>query len=151
MTIQTKPIDLKTLRRIHLALTAGLVIFTAVVLVAGPVGEPNPELGLILLGVAVGLAMVEVAAFQLLPRTLLAALREHPEEARRRLRAGEIPHQLAALAIVRAALAEGPGLLGCVGLLVTGYLPLLVMPLLSIVAILLFLPDQERLERALKE
>ena len=61
-----------------------------------------------------------------------------------------MPPPLHAATIVSAAMAEGVGLLGSVGLLLTGYLPLLVVPVVAVGVLTQILPTRERLEGVLE-
>ena len=143
--------SLQQLRLIVHALMAGVTIFAGIAAWAGPVGAVQDERARwIFLGIAVLLGGNLFLAWGAVRKKLLAPLLSDLEGARAQIRSGSVPVPLHSATIVAGAMAEGVGLLGCVGLLLTGYLPLLVVPVVAVGVLTQILPTRERLEAALE-
>lgn len=144
--------SIRAARTILFALIGGLLLFagvaTAMRLTLGPLGNAQ---GLDLLSLLVPLLFaLSGAAYVALRRALLAPLDAKRPEALALLRQGLLPPELLRHAIVGAALAEAPGLLGCICVLLGGPWLLISAPLLSIACIALLLPTRERSEHLLR-
>jgi hypothetical protein len=144
--------SLRVLRMILVALALGIVIFAGVVVFvrATDVREMNPQVGQLLLVVIGGLAVSELAIYFLLRRQFLARAQDERGEALELLREGFVPVPLYTLTIFGAAMAEGVGLLGVVGVLLGSPWFTLAVPVLAVVLILAQLPTQARFERAVR-
>jgi hypothetical protein len=143
--------SLQQLRLIVHALMAGVTIFAGIAAWAGPVGAVEDErLRWIFLGIAVLLGGNLFFAWGAVRKKLLAPLLADLEGARAPIGSGSVPAPLQSTTIVAGAMAVGVGLLGCVGLLLTGYLPLLVVPVVAVGVLTQILPTRERLEAALE-
>ena len=135
---------------VHFALIAGVLTFTLVAIFVD-LGEPNASLQTPLL-VAIGvLALSAGSAYPLIRSQFLGRLARRRDGAVDELREGRLPHALASLAIVGAALAEGVALLGVVTFMLTRQWAVLAAPALAIVLIALQIPTRERAEGLLRD
>jgi hypothetical protein len=125
------------------ALASGVTLFAAVAAAVGPLGDPPTPVALGLDAIAlaalvVTLTTVPVAFF--LPARLVEEARDRP-----------IPQRLQAFRtsrILGAALTEGPALLWCVAMLLSGNRWFLAPIALLIALLLLHLPSAEGFENA---
>lgn len=140
----TRAAPLRTIQVVLLALMGGLAVITAVALAVRGQSPPQRSVQL-LLGAAVGAsAVVAVVVYPLVRRKLMAQLAARPDQAKSELNQGQLPGELSALAIVGAALAEGPGISGAIGFLLTRQRPFLAAPVLAVLLIALQIPTRER-------
>ncbi|HEY6106344.1 MAG TPA: hypothetical protein VIV59_10205 [Anaeromyxobacteraceae bacterium] len=118
------------------ALVGGVAIFTGVALVV-PLGRPmDPELGSVLLLVALGMAVLSVGLSFWLPRRMRPA------------GAVVTPDQLALTrTVIAGALCEGPALFALVGLMVARDASMFLPYALSLGALLAHFPGEARWER----
>lgn len=118
------------------ALVGGVAIFTGVALLV-PLGRPvEPELGAVILLVALGMAVLSVGLSFWIPRRMRPS--------------GAVvgPDQLALTrTVIAAALCEGPALFALVGLMISRDPSLLLPYALSLGALLLHFPSAARWER----
>lgn len=148
---------LRNLKLVLLLLALGVAVFTTIAAVLGPVSAEGAStalgslpLGWLLLGIGLLTGLSGLGMYVALIRpALLRRLVPVRDAARAEVRAGQVPAPLVQATILGAALAEGPGLLGAVGYLITGWLPLLALPLAAILEIVLSLPSEEGLLEAI--
>ncbi|MBI5364856.1 MAG: hypothetical protein HZA53_16890 [Planctomycetes bacterium] len=148
-----KPTPIRTLQVILGALIAGLLSFTAVAVFVrtsiGGVGSGAPVdlLALVVLVLFAGMGGV----YFMVRRSMLAAARAKRESALALVRQELVPIELQRLTLLGAALAEGPGLLGTVVVLIGGSWFLLAAPVIAMLCILFQMPSRERMEALLRE
>lgn len=146
--------SLMVVRIIPVALMMGLLVSTGVIVAlklsgsmpaGGAAGGLDPQMLMMILGaVAIGSTM----GILLLPAMMMsaAALRyaASPSEEGRQ---GVLMQTLQVKTVLRAALAEGVGLLGAVFYMISGEWPMLIAPAVAAVAILLFIPTKGSIQR----
>lgn len=134
------------------ALILGLVVFSGVAayMRQNSPGQVGPEVTNILQVVVPILFVSSATVFMFLRRRFMDQAAAGKNEMLELIRQDRIPFQLHALAIFGAALAEGPGLLGAVTVLLGGSWYLLLAPLLSILTIATLIPTQSRLEETVR-
>lgn len=141
-------VPIRTTRLVLVALVVGLVVFAGTSAFVRSTMPPRAETDVVrVLPFVVGATFVVVAAAYLVVRkTTLARLAASKAEALELARQGLLPGPLHALAIVGAALLEGPGLLGAVTLLLGGPWYLVAAPLISALAIAVLIPTRAGVE-----
>lgn len=145
--MEPQPTRLPVLKLIALALVLGVLIFTAIVVTmtlnrTGPVSGVSAPMFTLITIASGATTLPFAAAFG--PIFAAAARRQWPAR-RDEPHAGDwLVNQYAVLTIIRLALAEGFGLLGAAGLMVTGRWPFLAAPLIAVVFMAVFFPTQAR-------
>ena len=142
---QSGPVSMVAMRVIVLALVFGLATFSVVGAVLGPVGGDEAggfDLGVPAIAIAAGLAVVALVVPFVVRPLLAHRVAGRRKEAEVEIADGKVPAELASATIVAAALAEGPGMLGAVLLLISGDLAYLVPAGAGVVGILAMLPTR---------
>ena len=124
-------------------LACGVVVFAGIAAVVSPVGDPPPPVALGLDGTALAAVVVTLST--------LAASFTVPARIVEGARSAEPPQRLQAFRtgrVVGAALCEGPALLWCVALLLSGNRWYLAPVTLLVALMLLHLPTREGFEAA---
>jgi hypothetical protein len=138
---------IRALRIVIVGMMMGLVSFSVVALVVGPLSRGgDSSLGDLMLLVLVGLALSCAAAYVLIQRSTKAQLAARAAE----LRHASDPSSLVLEAyrrsvIIGAALTEAPGFLGIVTYLLTGAIAGLGAVVLALGLLAMQLPSSERL------
>jgi len=142
---QPSALPMTSMRIIVLALVSGLAVLSAVGAVIGPVGGDEAgglDLGVPAVAIAAGLAVLALV-MPFVVRPLLAhRVAGRRKEAEAEVAEGKVPAELASATIVAAAVAEGPGMLGAVLLLVSGDLAYLAPAVAGVVGILAMMPTK---------
>lgn len=142
-----EPARLPALKLIAFALIAGVLIFSGIAAymtlsAAGPAQSKSASL-LALITAALALTSIPFA-FAAGPALTAAARAQWPAR-RDDPRAGDwLLNQFAILTIMRLAMIEAVGLLGAVGLLLTGQWLFLAAPAAAVILMTLFIPTQDK-------
>lgn len=149
--MNTTPI--RTIQVVLGALIAGLLAFSGVAaFVRSSSGALDSGASVEAFAFVVPVVFVSAGVvYFVLRRSLLASVRANREQAAELARQGIMPAELQRLVILGAALAEGPGLLGAVAVLIGGSWFLLAAPLLAMLCIGSSMPSRERVESLLRE
>lgn len=132
----------KALKILHLAIAAGLVLFTAIVLLLFQTGQlkaldPSLERTLQVVAVVVSVGML-VVGFNLFKRKML--------EARNSSEAGETRMSLYRTAcIVWWAMIEGPGMLAVICFIITGNYAFIALAGFHVLLLFLFMPRKDNI------
>ncbi len=143
-------LPLRTVQRILLALMSGVGLFATMAVLLRSSVSPNAALRVPLLGTLVGVTALAIVTYVFTRRSMRARLSGRKGAAQAELKAGFLPAELAGLAILGAALAEGVGLLGVVTFLLTHSWPALVAPGLAMALIAVQVPTIQRASDALR-
>ncbi|MBK7878800.1 MAG: hypothetical protein IPJ77_24335 [Planctomycetes bacterium] len=149
--MQNTPI--RSAQIVTLALAAGLALFLGVTvffrLTQEPLGNAQ-QVDALAIVVPVVFAGAAVSCV-LLRRKLVEAARQDRETNMELARQELLPGELLRVTIIGAALAEGPGLLACVTILLGGPWFLVAFPIVSIGWIASLIPTRDRVEALLRE
>ncbi len=135
--------SLPQLRVVIGAMVFGIVSFGVVVFFVGRTMTHQPSLSWVFSGVLGLLGATELAVYPLVRAGLVKAAKSRYEESGGGEAAtGPVVQAFLSLSMIRAAMAEGFGLAGLVFLLVTGFTPLWLAPIISILFLIVSMPSQ---------
>lgn len=130
----------------------GLVMATVMMAVLVQTGQAQPRSGMeFMLLVLAGVWVVAVGASVAIKGVFISQARSRWEGSGGELREEDLAPAFAASTIMRAALIEAPGLFGAVAFLVSGNAAALVAPLLSLAALGLLFPTDEKFRAFMRD
>lgn len=132
----------KGLKIVHLAIAAGLVLFTAIILLLFQTGrltafDPSLERTLQVVAVGVSVALL-LAGFNLFKRKMMEA-RNHPGSGETRM------NLYRSACLVWWAMIEGPGLVAVICFIITGNYAFIALAGFHILLLFLFMPRKENI------
>lgn len=144
--------SLPQLRIVIGAMVFGIASFAVVVLVVGRTMTPDPSLTWVFCGVLGFLAVTEMPAYLVVRAGLVRTARSRYEQSGGGQDAGaRVAQSFFTLSLIRAAMAEGFGLAGLVFLLLTGFAPLWLAPIISLALLIFGMPTQSKLDEFVRE
>lgn len=150
------PPKISAFQVIHGAMISGVTLFAVIAGflgpdMAAPVEGTEPDTTFAMFHyIALGVLAAALPISLFLPRALARGAAKRRQEALAEVDQGLMPQEAAKGSIMGAVLLEGPGLFGCVVVLLTGNLWVLAIPAVSVLVMALRIPTQGRVRRLIE-